>query len=263
MPAMQSNGVESELLAVIGGSGLTRLDGLNSVRREKVTTDFGEPSAELSFGNFDGRDIVFLARHGDDHGLPPHKINYRANIWALKTVGVKEIISVAAVGGITQCAAPGEIAIPDQLIDYTSGRNCTYYHGAESGVTHIDFSWPYSHEIRTKLLHAARESDIDVIAGGIYGCTNGPRLETAAEIVRMEKDGCDLVGMTGMPEASLAREAGLEYACCAVVANWAAGKTDAEITMQEIEHNLSQGLEQTLSLLLSYARLDSSSKAVV
>ncbi len=255
MPAMQSNDTGPKLLAVIGGSGLTRLDGLNIVRREKITPDFGIPSAQLSFGKFDGQDIVFLARHGDDHSIPPHKINYRANIWALKTVGAKEIIGVAAVGGITQCAAPAKIAIPDQLIDYTSGRNCTYYHGAESGVTHIDFSWPYSREIRAKLLRAASEIDIDVMADGTYGCTNGPRLETAAEISRMEKDGCDLVGMTGMPEASLAREAGLEYACCAVVANWAAGKTDAEITMQEIEHNLAQGLEETLSLLASYARL--------
>lgn len=256
MPAMQSNGTGSELLAVIGGSGLTQLDGLNSLRREKVTTDFGIPSADLSFGKFDGRELVFLARHGDDHSIPPHKINYRANIWALKTVGAKEIIGVAAVGGITQCAAPRKIAIPDQLIDYTSGRNCTYYHGAESGLTHIDFSWPYSSEIRAKLLRAARDIGIDVIADGTYGCTNGPRLETAAEIKRMEKEGCDLVGMTGMPEAALAREAGLEYACCAVVANWAAGKTDAEITMQEIEHNLAQGLEKALSLLVSYVRLN-------
>ncbi len=256
MPAIQSNRAGSELLAVIGGSGLTRLDGLNIVRREKITTDFGIPSAELSFGKFDGQDIVFLARHGDDHSVPPHKINYRANIWALKSVGAKQIIGVAAVGGITQSAAPGKIAIPDQLIDYTSGRNCTYYHGAGSGVTHVDFSWPYSHEVRTKLIRAAREIDIDVIANGTYGCTNGPRLETAAEIARMEQDGCDLVGMTGMPEACLAREAGLDYVCCAVVANWAAGKMDAEITMREIERNLARGLEETLSLLESYMRLN-------
>jgi len=253
---MRSNSAGSELLAVIGGSGLTRLDGLNIVKREKITTDFGIPSADLSFGTFDGRDIVFLARHGDDHGLPPHKINYRANIWALKTVGAKEIIGVAAVGGITQCAAPGKIVLPDQLIDYTSGRDVTYYHGAESSVMHVDFSWPYSREIRAKLIRAAREIDINVMVDGTYGCTNGPRLETSAEISRMEKDGCDLVGMTGMPEASLAREAGLEYACCAVVANWAAGKTDTEITMREIERNLAQGLEDTLSLLVSYIGLN-------
>ncbi len=246
----------SSLLGVIGGTGLTHLPGLEIVDTKDATTEFGVPSAGLLFGEYYGRDVVFLARHGSQHSIPPHEINYRANISALKTVGVKEVIAVAAVGGIHAAAKPGRIVLPDQLIDYTGGRESTFYDGGQNGVRHIDFSWPYSKALRTRLLQAASTSGIDVLEGAVYGCTNGPRLETAAEIMRMEQDGCDLVGMTGMPETVLAREAGFEYACCAVVANWAAGKSNGEITMEDIEKNMERGFADFEPLLRAFLNVN-------
>lgn len=230
------------LTAIIGGTGLTRLNNLTIDRREKVTTPFGDPSAELVFGRLHQQNLVFLARHGDPHIYPPHKVNYRANIWALKQAGVNCILAVAAVGGIGGEMGPGVIAVPDQLIDYTYGREHTFFADSLETVTHIDFSRPYSPWLRAKLLAAARSAGVAAIDGGVYGCTQGPRLETPAEISRMERDGCHLVGMTGMPEAALARELDIDYACCAVVANWAAGKQAGEITLAEIESNLHQGM---------------------
>lgn len=237
------------MLAIIGGSGLSRLRGLEIEARKTVSTEYGEPSAPLSFGRFHDSSVVFLARHGDRHSLPPHQINYRANIRALKTVGVRHIVSVAAVGGIGANLPPGKIAVPDQLIDYTHGRKGTFFEDFGSEVTHIDFTWPYSKGLIDRLRQSADLAGLNVVIGGTYGCTQGPRLETAAEILRMERDGCDMVGMTGMPEAALAREAGIEYACCAVMANWAAGKSVSEITMEEIERNLAKGLEDVGLLL--------------
>ena len=236
-------------LAIIGGTGLTRLPEFEIIRREKVATPYGDPSADLTFGKLYGQDIVFLARHGEKHAVPPHRINYRANIWALKQSGANGILAVAAVGGIRADMAPGKIAIPGQLIDYTYGRAHTFFEDDLDHVIHIDFTQPYSPQLREKLLNAAAVAGLSVIDGGVYGCTQGPRLETPAEITRMERDGCDLVGMTGMPEAALAREAGMDYACCAVVANWAAGRGHEEISMPEIEANLARGMAD-LSLLL-------------
>ncbi|CAL1240789.1 S-methyl-5'-thioinosine phosphorylase [Candidatus Methylocalor cossyra] len=236
-------------MAIIGGTGLTRLPDFTVVRRALVSTPYGNPSAELLIGRLHEQELIFLARHGDPHVLPPHRINYRANISALKQMGVASILAVAAVGGIRADMVPGKIAIPDQLIDYTYGRAHTFFEDHLDHVTHIDFTRPYSPWLRDKLLNAARVAGIDVIDGGVYGCTQGPRLETAAEIRRLERDGCDLVGMTGMPEAALAREAGMDYACCAVVANWAAGKAAGEITMAEIEANLAKGMADLTVLL--------------
>jgi 5'-methylthioinosine phosphorylase len=238
-------------MAIIGGTGLTRLPDLALIRRERIATPFGEPSADLVFGRFYQQDLVFLARHGDPHTIPPHKVNYRANVWALKQVGVTSILAVGAVGGIRADMVPGKIAVPDQAIDYTYGRSQTFFEDDLERVTHIDFTHPYSQWLREKILVAAKVAAISIIDGGIYGCTQGPRLETAAEISRMERDGCAMVGMTGMPEASLAREAGLDYACCAVVANWAAGKSASEITMAEIEANLVAGMTD-LALILRH-----------
>lgn len=236
-------------MAIIGGTGLTQLPGLAIVRREKVSTPYGDPSSELVFGRYHNQNLVFLARHGSPHSIPPHKINYRANIQALKDAGISCILAVAAVGGIRADMEPGIIAIPDQLIDYTCGRAHTFFEDDPEQVTHIDFTHPYSPWLREKVLRAAQVAGIAAIDGGVYGCTQGPRLETAAEIRRMERDGCALVGMTGMPEAALAREAGLDYACCAVVANWAAGKTAGEITMEEIEAHLATGMEDMARVL--------------
>jgi len=242
-------------LAIIGGTGLTSLNGLEITKREVIHTPFGEPSGPLTYGVLNGKEVLFLARHGYGHTIPPHRINYRANIWALHNAGVKQVIAVAAVGGIHDALPPGALAVPDQIIDYTWGRPSTYFEDDLKEVTHIDFSYPYCDELRTMLLDQCKAAGLTACESGIYGATQGPRLETAAEITRMERDGCTMVGMTGMPEAVLARELNLDYACCAVSANWAAGKGDgALISMAEIEENLKAGMDsvrKVLALLLS------------
>lgn len=196
-----------------------------------------------------GKKLIFLARHGNPHCIPPHKINYRANIWGLKHLGVTNIIGVAAVGGITNDMKPGHIAIPDQIIDYTYGREHTFFADDLDEVTHIDFTLPYSLALRERIIQAAEYLNIQITDAGVYGCTQGPRLETAAEIVKLARDGCDLVGMTGMPEAALAKELGMSYANISVVANWGAGLIDDEISMSEIERNLKTGMAKVVSLL--------------
>ena len=237
-------------LAIIGGTGLTQLGELNIIKREQLTTPYGAPSAEFVTGELNNVQVIFLARHGNPHSIAPHKINYRANIWGLKKLGVEHIIAVAAVGGITGEMAPAHIAIPDQIIDYSYGRLHTFFE--EDAVTHIDLTYPYSQKLRARLISAAAKANIKISPLGVYGCTQGPRLETAAEIMRMERDGCDLVGMTGMPEAALAKELEMEYAGISVVANWAAGKAEGEITMAEIERHLHKGMANTAKLLQAF-----------
>lgn len=224
------------MLAIIGGSGLARLAELHDTRREIVRTPYGDPSCALTLGRIGAHPVVFLARHGYGHTIAPHEINYRANLWALREVGAGSVLAVATVGGIRADCDPGMLVLPDQIIDYTSGRRHTFFDGADQQVTHIDFTAPYDAALRVRLLEAAQRAGEAVIDGAVYGCTQGPRLETAAEIVRLERDGCDLVGMTGMPEAALAREAGLPYAALCVVANHAAGKGASRtgIAMDEI-----------------------------
>ena len=216
------------MLAIIGGSGLTHLANLSVSRRELVRTPYGEPSGPLTLGAIGGRPTIFLARHGYGHTIPPHEVNYRANIWAMKEMGATEVIAVASVGGIRDDLKPGDIVVPHQIIDYTSGRRSTFHEGENCTVTHIDFTDPYDEPLRQRILQAARKSAVQVFDGATYGTTQGPRLETAAEIVRMARDGCDLVGMTGMPEAVLARELGLPYAALIVIANYAAGRGDSQ-----------------------------------
>lgn len=236
-------------LAVIGGTGLTSLEGLEITRREVVRTPFGEPSAPLIHGRYRGHEVTFLARHGYGHNIPPHRVNYRANIWALHYVGATRVVAVAAVGGIHEPYAPRTVVLPDQIIDYTHSRIGTFYDRDLASVTHIDFTEPYDAELRAWLSQAATRAQVNFVEGGTYGATQGPRLETAAEIRRIRQDGCDLVGMTGMPEAALAREAGLAYAHCAVVANWAAGVGPDTITMDEIRQHLLDGMESVRSVL--------------
>ncbi|HFD11689.1 MAG TPA: S-methyl-5'-thioinosine phosphorylase [Crenotrichaceae bacterium] len=236
-------------IAIIGGSGLAQLESFSLDHKEVIETPWGEPSAPLFFGSLAGRQIIFLPRHGADHSIPPHKINYKANIWALNQAGVTEIVAIAAVGGIHADAQPASLVIPDQVIDYSWGRASTFFEDPHTPVTHIDFSWPYSQKLREQLIDAANNCSVPNISHGVYGCTQGPRLETAAEITRMERDGCTLVGMTGMPEACLARELDIDYACCAVVANMAAGKTDQPISMAEIEKYLRTGIRYTAQVL--------------
>jgi 5'-methylthioadenosine phosphorylase len=201
-----------------------------------VRTPYGEPSGALTFGAIRGQGMVFLARHGYGHTIAPHEVNYRANLWALKQENVTGVVSVASVGGIRRDVAPGALLVPDQIIDYTSGRRATFFEGAGAPVTHVDFTEPYTQPLRERILAAARACGERVLDGGTYAATQGPRLESAAEINRLERDGADVVGMTGMPEAALARELGLEYAAIVVSANYAAGRGESEhaIPMERI-----------------------------
>ena len=232
------------MLAIIGGTGLTQLANLEVTHRQVVRTPWGEPSGALTFGKLNNRDVVFLARHGYGHNIPPHMVNYRANIWALHAEKVTHVISVASVGGIRADLGPGVIAVPHQIIDYTSGRKATFYEGDERGVVHIDFTHPYCESLRQRCLEASRRAGEPVVDGGVYATTQGPRLETAAEIDRLERDGADMVGMTGMPEAALARELDLCYAAIAVVANHAAGRAGSRegVRMEEINATLQTAL---------------------
>ena len=242
--------------AIIGGTGFGELAGLVVGERVAVDTPFGAASAGLVFGELAGREVVFLARHGDGAAtIAPHRINYRANIWALREAGARRVVGLAAVGGISRELAPGSVVIPHQIIDYTWGREHTFFDGGglvggggglsdddggdgASGnggevsgasddaraVKHIEFASPYSASLRGDILTAAATAGVAVSDGGVYAATQGPRLETAAEVERLARDGADVVGMTAMPEAALAREIGLEYATVAMVVNPAAGR---------------------------------------
>lgn len=210
-------------LAVIGGSGLYDFPGLTEVEEHAPVTPFGPASDSIRVGRFGGRRVAFLARHGRRHHLLPHRVNYRANVWALHHLGARDMVGINAVGGIRDDMGPRTVVVPDQIIDYTHGRADSFCDVDGAEVRHVDFSEPYAGALRERLLGAAMRADVAVVDGGCYGTTQGPRLETRAEIARMRRDGCDLVGMTGMPEAVLARELGVAYACLALVANWAAG----------------------------------------
>ena len=216
------------LLAIIGGSGLSKLGIMEVTQRKVARTPYGEPSGPLTFGRIRSRDVIFLARHGYGHTIAPPEVNYRANLWALQDAGADRVVSVASVGSIRGDCFPGQLLLPHQVIDYTWGRASTYFEGAGAPVNHIDFTEPYSEALRKRLLAAAKAAGEPVIHRGVYAATQGPRLETAAEIDRLERDGADLVGMTGMPEAVLAREISLEYAAIAVVANYAAGRGESQ-----------------------------------
>ncbi len=239
------------MLAILGGSGLTQLSDLEQVRRQVIRTPYGEPSGALTFGTLNGRDVVFLARHGYGHTIPPHAVNYRANIWALASQGVREVVAIASVGGIRADLGPGTLVVPSQIIDYTHGRKSTYFDGSDGLVKHVDFTYPYTPELRKTLLRACATANEPVIDGGVYAAVQGPRLETAAEILRLERDGSDMVGMTAMPEAGLAREAGLSYAALVVVANWAAGRADSRsgIVLADIVGVLEQAMVRVRNVL--------------
>jgi 5'-methylthioinosine phosphorylase len=244
-------------LAVIGGTGLYQLADLQDVEPHQPVTHYGALSGPVRVGMLDGHRVAFLARHGEGHSLPPHKINYRANLAALQALGAKRVLALNTVGGITERFGPRVLGCPDQLIDYTWGRISTICEEAGTEVLHVDFGEPYSRSLRQAVLAAAAKAGVALVDGGCYGATQGPRLETRAEIARMRRDGCDLVGMTGMPEAGLAREMGLDYACLAIVANWAAGAgpdPDEVITLQDVLDHVaaaSAGLPALLRALLA------------
>ena len=239
------------MLAILGGSGLTQLSNLQVTQRRSTSTPYGQPSAALTFGEIAGRSLVFLARHGDGHTLAPHEVNYRANLWALKEAGARAVVSVASVGGIRDAAAPGTLVVPHQIIDYTWGRASTYFQGPGVPVKHIDFTEPYSAIVRERLLEAARGCAEAVLDRGVYAATQGPRLETAAEIDRLARDGADIVGMTAMPEAALARELDLEYGAIAVVANYAAGRGDSAraVPLDQIDAVLEQAMARVRRII--------------
>jgi 5'-methylthioinosine phosphorylase len=239
------------MLAILGGSGLTEFANLRIDRKQIVRTPFGEPSGPLTYGHVGDTEVVFLARHGYGHTLAPHEINYRANLWALHSRGVTHVLSVCTVGGITADFPAGAISVPDQIIDYTWGRKSTFFEGAEQPVVHVDFTHPYCGETRSMLLEGAAEAGVAVFPRGTYAAVQGPRLETAAEIDRLERDGADLVGMTGMPEAVLARELGLPYAVIGVVANHAAGRGDsvAGIHFASLEQVLQEAMGRVRAVI--------------
>lgn len=241
----------SDAIGIIGGSGLTQLSNLEVTHRQVVRTPYGEPSGALTFGRLNGRDAVFLARHGYGHTIAPHEVNYRANLWALQAAGVRRIVSVASVGGIRSDMGPGVLAVPHQIIDYTWGRKHTFFEGPDQPVTHVDFTHPYDESVRKAIIAAAARAGEAIVGEGVYAATQGPRLETAAEIDRLERDGATLVGMTGMPEAVLARELGLAYGAIALVVNHAAGRGDSRegIRLEDINATLQKAIARVRRIL--------------
>ncbi len=239
------------MLGIIGGTGLTQLHCLQITRREIARTPYGEASQPLIFGELAGIEVVFLARHGAGHTIPPHAVNYRANIFALHASGVKSLLAIATVGSIADDLNPGDIVLPDQLIDYTHGRQNTYHDGIELPVKHIDFTEPYSSPFRNSFKQAAINIGQPLRDGGVYACVQGPRLETAAEINRLERDGATIVGMTGMPEAVLSRELNMHYAALCPVVNHAAGRGDSSkgINFSDISTNLALTMHKVCALI--------------
>lgn len=239
------------MLAVIGGSGWEALPGFKLLGSHLPETPYGELVSPLVEGQLDGQQLLFLSRHGEGHRLAPHKINYRANLWALKSKRVSQVLAINAVGGIGPDSGPGQLICPDQLIDYTWGRAQTFF---DDPVEHIEFAEPFDLTLRQSLLRAAYKAGIGLVDGGVYGCTQGPRLETRAEIERLRRDGCTLVGMTAMPEAALARELGLAYASVCISVNWAAGLSSEPITMDAILGVLAQSRTPVLTLISALSK---------
>jgi 5'-methylthioinosine phosphorylase len=245
------------VLAVIGGTSLYELPGLESAQEHQIDTPWGHPSAAIVLGRIAGRAVAFLARHGKGHAVAPHRVNYRANIHALHALGARRVLAINTVGGITGRMAPGALVLPDQIVDYTHGRAATYWDtDGEGTMRHAEFGEPYGATLREALRAAAGAAGVALVEPATYGATQGPRFESIGEIVRMARDGCDIVGMTGMPEAALARELDLDYACIAPVANWAAGcdamgvgRAVPPISMEAIYANLRQATGQIPALL--------------
>lgn len=227
------------MFGIIGGTGLDKIEGLTVEKYEPIETPYGETSEPLTFGSFGNQKIIFLARHGKNHSIPPHLINYQANIWGLHSAGVKNLIAINTVGSIKTEFMPGDFVFPNQIIDYTYCRKNTFSDGVKKSVNHIDFTYPFDDNLRNQFSKISNLLKLKNHVNAVYASVQGPRLESAAEINRYENDGVNIVGMTGMPEASLAREIGLNYAIICPVANHAAGRglNKAGITHEEISVN--------------------------
>ena len=242
-------------LAIIGGSLLKEIASLSKVDEERIRTPFGLPSDNFVTGEINGFEVVYFNRHGVSHHIAPHQINYKANMFVLKILDVTHIIAITAVGGITEKMSPMKWVVPDQIIDYTHGRMHTYNDGNDKEVQHIDFSYPFDETLCKHLGKAIEMIDSEYESKATYGVTQGPRLETVAEIRRMERDGCDIVGMTAMPEAAFARELDMKYATLSLVVNWAAGKSDGAdatpelVSMDEIKQRISEGNKTTEKII--------------
>ena len=238
-------------IALIIGSGFESLagDGAGHV----IETRFGSPSAPVREVTLDDCPLLTLPRHGDEHTIPPHAINYRANLVALRELGAESIVALNTVGVVSEVRDSGQLAIPDQIIDRTWGRAHTIFDGSDGVVEHIEFTEPFSNSLRGQLLEAAAVADIDCYDGGVYAATQGPRLESAAEVDCLERDGADYVGMTGMPEAAIAKELGLDYACIAMVVNRAAGRGDKPIH-DDVEASTLTARNGAMALLRAFFR---------
>ncbi|MEQ1525544.1 MAG: S-methyl-5'-thioinosine phosphorylase [Gallionella sp.] len=247
------------MLAIIGGRGLTQLENFKLTHQQVMRTPYGEPSGAFMFGTLNGHEVIFLARHGYGHTIPPHLVNYRANLWVLREQGVKDVISVATVGGIRADLKPGTIIVPDQIIDYTHGRDATYFDGRDKPFTNADFTLPYDTQLRSHILQCAKTTQQPCVDGGVYAATQGPRLDSIAEINRYERDGADMVGMTGMPETALAKELGLNYATIAVIANYAAGRGDSAlgINIESVNATASAAMMRVRSIIECVVNNDS------
>ena len=236
----------TQQFAIIVGSGFGAF--AEGAEKREVVTPFGKPSAPVRQMPFGPHAVLVLPRHGEDHSLPPHAINYRANLYALRDLGAGAIIALNTVGVLSDKRVPGTLAVPDQIIDYTWGRAHTYNDGDQPEFSHIDFTTPFAASVRDALLAAAAAAGVDCYDGGVYAATQGPRLETAAEVDRLERDGADYVGMTAMPEAPLARELGLEYACLSMIVNYGAGRGDKPIH-DDVESNTLTARVQAMQVL--------------
>ncbi len=237
----------SVTLALVGGTGLTELD--ENVKSISVDTPYGAPSAPIREVQSGPVRLLFLPRHGNPHRFPPHCVNYQANMWALREVGADHVLAVSAVGGVCEPYGPATLAVPDQLIDYTWGRNHTFCDSEHVELEHVDFTQPYEGPLRRTLLKAARDSSIEVVDGGCIGVFQGPRLESSAEVEKARRDGCHMAGMTSLPEAGLARELGLDYAGLAVVSNWGAGVTGKPLSEDDIAETLKEPMMSVRALV--------------
>ncbi len=239
-------------LAIIGGTGVYDPRILSNIREAEVSTPFG--SVQLKVGRYEGEEVAFLPRHGAQHSVPPHLVNYRANVWALKQVGVERVIATTAVGSLNRAMAPGDFVLPDQFLDFTKGRPATFFEGGEQGVVHTDFTEPYCPHLREILTGSGAELNVRTHKGGTYVCTEGPRFETPAEIRMFAKLGGDLVGMTNVPEVVLAHEAGLCYATVSMVTNFAAGISPSALTHEEVLQVMAENGEKLKAVIMDALR---------